>query len=99
MKTRTPSMLKKPITAVGDWSLLTVVVTGLAMLVFSPVARAQCNQGCSGSNTFLGEEAMPDPSNNDKTAIGWLTLQDVAAGDDNTAVGSDGPIWLRLGHG
>jgi hypothetical protein len=73
MKTRTNSSI-----------LITLI---LAPFVLSSAAQADCRDGCSGNNTFLGEDALLDTTNSYNTGIGYIALY--YGGDDaNTATGA-----------
>ena len=68
----------------------------LASFVLSSAAQADCRDGCSGSNTFLGEEALLDTTNSYNTGIGYAALY--YGGDDaNTAVGASAMANLFYG--
>jgi hypothetical protein len=88
-----------------QWLVLQLVVgSSLVALGFTPNARATCREGCSPDyNTFLGEDALLNPTDND-TAIGYHALTQntgflnvgvgvntlaVSVGSQNVAIGSD----------
>ncbi|HEU0208169.1 MAG TPA: tail fiber domain-containing protein [Candidatus Udaeobacter sp.] len=48
---------------------------------------ATCRQGCSSSNTYLGDEALVDNLGVQNTAVGDLALTNNTSGEFNTAVG------------
>jgi len=71
---------------------LLLIPLALAWLVFSPPARAVCQEGCGVdfSNTFLGDDALPNNTGTDNTAIGASALSNNNAnGVSNTAIGSN----------
>ncbi len=77
-----------------------ILVLGIALacLTVSPPSRAQCNDGCSGDNTFLGEEALlNNTSGNANTAIGAFTLVNNTTGGANTATGVDALVSNTAG--
>ena len=78
-------------------SILITLNYPVASFAPSSAAQADCRDGCSGNNTFLGEEALLDTTNSYNTGIGYLTLY--YGGDDaeyhHWRV-SDGEPLLRL---
>src|SRR5947199_8215892 len=80
---RLKSIIRAPLRRV--FLLITLALGGSAL---SPQARAVCQQGCDGSNTFLGEGALiANTTGTDNTAIGWQALFDNTTGSFNTANG------------
>jgi trimeric autotransporter adhesin len=60
----------------------------LAAFTLSPMARAACREGCSDTNTFLGDDALLNNTTGvGNTAIGWQALHDNTTGFGNTASG------------
>jgi hypothetical protein len=60
----------------------------LACLALPPTVRAVCQQGCDGSNTFLGDDALLNNTTGfSNTAIGGGALYSNTTGIDNTANG------------
>jgi hypothetical protein len=71
---------------------LTPLVLALAWLALSPLARAQCNDGCDTThgNTFQGVFALgANTTGSANTAFGDTALNFNTTGFDNTAVGFD----------
>ena len=68
---------------------LFLIALGLACFGLLPEARAVCQEGCSGSNTFLGEDALILNTGYNNTASGYQALLGNTTGYDNTATGSD----------
>jgi hypothetical protein len=66
------------------------IVLAFLSPTLSPQARAVCEEGClTNSNTVLGEDALPNPSGLDNTAVGAGALQSNGGnGWLNTAIGS-----------
>ena len=66
-----------------------VALFALACFAVLPPAQADCREGCdvSGSNTFLGNDALLNNLGGNNTAVGANTLFWNTAGSDNTAVG------------
>jgi hypothetical protein len=61
----------------------------LGCFALSPQARAVCQQGCDGDNTFLGDEALLNNATGyANTAIGADALLANTVGHSNTAVGN-----------
>jgi hypothetical protein len=59
-----------------------------AWLALAPAARAVCQEGCSGSNTFLGDQALiRNTTGDNNTANGAFALWRNTTGFDNTATG------------
>jgi Chaperone of endosialidase len=54
----------------------------------TPAAQADCREGCSGDNTFLGEDALLSNSGTLNTAVGYLALKENVFGTWSTAVGA-----------
>jgi uncharacterized coiled-coil protein SlyX len=71
--------------------LLTPFVFALAWLALSPLARAQCSDGCgTNGNTFQGVFALgANTSGGENTAFGDTALNFNTTGSANTAVGFD----------
>src|SRR6516165_7774243 len=61
----------------------------LACFGLSPQAQAVCQEGCSGNNTFLGEDALLNNAGFTNTAVGVDALLSNTTGNGNTAIGSD----------
>jgi hypothetical protein len=61
----------------------------LAFVCFalSPQAQAVCQEGCPGTNTVLGEDALLNNTGISNTAIGDDALFSNTTGNNNTAVG------------
>ena len=59
----------------------------LACFALSPQARADCHQGCSPNNTFLGFDALINTNGGFNTAIGAAALSNTT-GSSNTAIGA-----------
>src|SRR5207253_253439 len=68
---------------------LFLIALGLACFGLLPEARAVCQEGCSGSNTFLGEDALILNTGYNNTASGYQALLGNTTGYDNTATGAD----------
>src|SRR5947208_2250130 len=97
MKTRTTSsMLTKAIVPVRDslsrsaWRrgilLIALVLASFAVL---PTAQAVCRDGCSATNTFLGEDALlSNTTGFSNTATGDIALKSNTTGTNNTANGN-----------
>jgi hypothetical protein len=60
----------------------------LGCFALSPQAQAVCQEGCSGSNTFLGEDALISNTGINNTAIGFDALFTNTSGNRNTAIGA-----------
>jgi Chaperone of endosialidase len=70
-----------------------------ACFALCPQARATCRQGCSGDNTFLGDNALG--SNTDgffDTAVGYHALEFNTNGVDNTASGAGALLSNTAGN-
>jgi hypothetical protein len=52
-----------------------------------PAAQAACREGCSGDNTFLGQDALLFNTGTQNTAVGYIALRKNQSGSSNTAVG------------
>jgi hypothetical protein len=66
-----------------------LIPLALAWLALLPTAQAQCRNGCSSNNTFLGDSALQDnTSGNSNTAVGFNALDFNTTVDYNTANGS-----------
>jgi hypothetical protein len=59
----------------------------LACWEATPAAQANCREGCSGDNTFLGEDALLFNTGTLNTAVGHFALRKNDNGTWNTAVG------------
>jgi hypothetical protein len=60
-----------------------LIAVSFACLALPPPARAVCQQGCDGSNTFLGDDALLNNTTGfGNTAIGWLALHSNTASYD-----------------
>jgi hypothetical protein len=65
------------------------LILALICFALSPQARAVCQQGCSGDNTFLGEDALSSNTTGfQNTATGFDALFSNTAGIHNTATGA-----------
>src|SRR5262245_58801662 len=74
-------------TSLWRWRFLPAVFA-LICLALSPHARGQvCQDGCFGTNTFLGADALLNNPSGNNTAVGWLVLSSDTSGEDNTATG------------
>ena len=63
---------------------------GPASLAMLPTARADCREGCDGTATFLGENALvANTSGIENTAVGNGALESNTTGSENTALGFD----------
>src|SRR2546430_2934573 len=61
---------------------------GPASLAMLPTARADCREGCDGTATFLGENALvANTSGIENTAVGNGALESNTTGSENTALG------------
>jgi Chaperone of endosialidase len=70
-------------------SALFSVLLMLACFALSPPARAVCQEGCDGDNTFLGDDALVNNAGGyANTAIGADALRANTVGHSNTAVGN-----------
>jgi hypothetical protein len=93
MKTKnmkTPHLEKKSIggAPLRRGFLLKGLALALAWLALSPLARADCREGCDVfANTFLGEDALSNNTGFNNTAIGFEALGQNGTGDLNTAIG------------
>ena len=73
----------------------TTILAGLISLTFacfalSPQARAVCQEGCSGNNTFLGEDALiSNTTGSFNTTTGDHALFSNTTGNFNTATGQN----------
>ena len=68
--------------------LLIPLALGVLYFALSPQARAVCQEGCDGENTFLGEEALVSNTTGFRnTATGNLALFSNTSGNRNTAIG------------
>jgi len=94
MKTKnmTTSQLRNSINPSPLRLSLFLIPLVLAAFALSPMARAACREGCSGTNTFLGDDALlTNTTGVGNTAIGWQALYDNTSGFANTASG-DGAL-------
>jgi endosialidase-like protein len=67
---------------------LVLIALAFACFGLSPSARATCEEGCSGDDTFLGLDALLNHLGFANTAIGAFALtSDTFGGDNNTAIG------------
>src|SRR5215831_7174580 len=66
---------------------LLLIPFALGCFALSPQARATCMEGCSGDNTFLGDDAFLNGTGADNTAIGRDALS-VNTSNYNTATGA-----------
>ena len=70
-------------------SALFSVLLMLACFALSPPARAVCQEGCDGDNTFLGDDALLNNATGyANTATGANALGANTIGHSNTAVGN-----------
>ena len=68
---------------------LLLIPLALACFALTPKARAVCQQGCDGDNTFLGDDAFVNNAGGyANTAIGADALRANTVGHTNTAVGN-----------
>jgi len=71
----------------------------LAGLLFSPLARATCQEGClSNLNTALGDDALLNNTGLANTAIGLDALLNNTIGFSNTAIGADTLVFNTAGN-
>jgi hypothetical protein len=67
---------------------LAFLLVSLAWLALSPGARADCLEGCDGSNTFLGNDALLNNTiGGYNTAVGFNALLSNTLGNYNTGIG------------
>jgi hypothetical protein len=85
---KTPTLFTNPIHSRSLRRGSILITLGLACFALSPTARAVCQDGCGGTNTFLGEGAfINDTFGLFDTAIGNGALGNNNGGRDNTATG------------
>jgi hypothetical protein len=71
----------------------------LACFALSPSAQAVCQNGCSDSNAFLGEDALVNNSTGAlNTAVGFRALLSNTDGSTNTATGANALISNTTGN-
>src|SRR6516225_307625 len=70
----------------------------LASFGLSPQAQAVCQEGCSGNNTFLGEDALLNNAGFTNTAVGFDALLSNTTGNGNTAIGSSALVSNTSGN-
>src|SRR4030095_633976 len=75
--------------------------TLFAFACFALLARAQavCQEGCSGSSTFLGEDALLNNTGINNTAVGFDALFSNTSGGVSTARGDQAPFSTTTGLG
>lgn len=79
--------------------LLALAFSTLAVLTAVPRARAECREGCSNSNTFLGDEALTaNTTGVQNTAVGANALKSNTSGFSNTAIGEEALANETTGH-
>ena len=90
-----------PLTQSKNTTILPILIAlMLAYFTLSPQARASCQDGCSGTNTFQGEEAfLNNTTGFDNTAIGFRALLNNVTGTSNTANGSVALVSNTSGNG
>ena len=77
-----------------ETSITNIIYPAFALFAFvcfglAPTVQAACMQGCSGANTFLGDDALlNNTSGFNNTAIGIVALFSNTAGIANTAIGA-----------
>jgi Chaperone of endosialidase len=59
-----------------------------------PEAQAECREGCTLTNTFLGEDALAITTGSANTAVGSQAMSGSERGDSNTAVGAGAAQYL-----
>jgi hypothetical protein len=75
-----------------------LVTLGLALFGLAPTVQAACMEGCSGANTFLGEDALlNNTSGFNNTAIGIVALKKNTDGIANTATGASTLVFNTTG--
>jgi uncharacterized coiled-coil protein SlyX len=79
--------------------LYIVLVLAWAWFALAPQARAVCQEGCSGSNTFLGEDALLNSTGINNTAVGFDALFSNTSGGANTAIGYQAIFSNTIGIG
>jgi hypothetical protein len=86
---KTPSLSISYIHRSLERSALLPVLLLMVCFALSPEARAVCQQGCDGDNTFLGDDALVNNAGGyANTAIGADALRANTVGHLNTAVGN-----------
>ena len=80
--------------------LLNALAVGVAWLVPSQLANAQCPQICDGGlqNTALGDSALINNIGVSNTAVGWQALYMNTSGGGNTASGVDALVSNTTGN-
>src|SRR2546430_9686283 len=77
----------------SPWRRLIFIIPlaiGPASLIMLPTARADCREGCDGTATFLGDNALvANTSGIENTAVGNGALESNTTGSENTALGFD----------
>jgi hypothetical protein len=87
-----------PLTQSKNTTILPVLIAlTLGCFALSPRARAVCQNGCAGNNTFLGEDALINGTGFENTAIGYHALFQ-ANGSNNTAIGNGALFADTLGN-
>src|SRR5438132_12323795 len=75
----------------SPWRRLVFIIAlaiGPASLTMLPTARADCREGCDGTATFLGENALvANTSGIENTAVGNGALASNTTGPENTTLG------------
>jgi len=75
------------------------LIFALACVALSPQAGATCRQGCSGDNTFLGDNALGSNTGGFfNTAVGFHALEFNTNGVDNTASGAGALLSNTAGN-
>ena len=81
-------------------SLSAFLSLALACWGATPAAQADCREGCSGDNTFLGEEALgSNTTGTQNAAMGSGALENNTSGFDNTATGYHALFDNETGYG
>jgi len=80
-------------------TLPVLIAVVLGCFVFSPQARAVCQEGClTNQNTVLGDDALLNNTGINNTAIGSATLFSNTNGFDNTAIGYQALLSNATGY-
>jgi hypothetical protein len=80
----------KPMKRITNITYPAIALLAFACFALAPQARAVCQDGCDGGNTFLGEDAlMNNATGYWNTAVGDATLGINSTGYQNTATGAD----------
>jgi len=79
---------------------LLFIPLALACFALPPQARAVCQQGCSGENTFLGESSLVNNTSGfGNTGVGALALEFNTTGTGTAAFGLNALISNTTGEG